>query len=467
MEYIFGLRTPVSERLESIDINAITPASSDTRRSMTKPRTHWFTNDTAPKIGPHSDKLKASPPSRETKSAGGKRGLSVLRWSKTLLGMLSKRAATTGVDFDNLHSPSPEEHEELNRADAAKTQGLIERIPHLEIAGPFSLPPGDRAIVHVYLDTLPATDGEVSDPISVVAGSEVEVTLLTSSHFQIEGADAAKFVVRAEDPRTDAPEFQVTVKATDAWDGDSPATTAVFFVDGRPCGKVARSIVINGIPPNPEKKPDGKVSIVPNGGPPADLTVTVVANPANDGRQFWCTVTSPHLSKFQAGVRQRWNLQDVTQKLVRGYMDKFTAQNTKKSQLISELIGAGKLIYGASPKIFQEAFWALIDAGAPLQTIAIVSEEPFIPWELMIPTRRIDGRPVERDNPLGVDFQIGRWTDVKVIAPTRQIKLSDCYVVAPRYEGGMLLKHSADEAKLILTQYRGDLITPANFEEVP
>jgi hypothetical protein len=210
---------------------------------------------------------------------------------------------------------------------------------------------------------------------------------------------------------------------------------------------------------------EGHIEIGINGLPPADLTVTVVADRSfNDGRHFWCSVSTPHLPPYRRRVTSPWILKDVTQRIVAAFMDKFTSADTRKAQLISELSGAGVLLFEASPEIFQKVFWALIDEGVPIRTIAIVSEEPFIPWELMIPGRLVEGRYQERENPLGVDFDIGRWTDERIIAPARQIVLSDSHVVAPTYEGEMELDQAAAEAQMVFAQYPGTPITPTNFE---
>ena len=150
--------------------------------------------------------------------------------------------------------------------------------------------------------------------------------------------------------------------------------------------------------------------------------------------------------------------------MVRGFMDRFTAAGTPREQLISELKGVGVILFDTSPDVFRDVFWALIDAKAPLQTIAIVSAEPFVPWELMVPNRSVPS--FERRLPLGVEFNIGRWTDERTIAPSRSLHIVDSSVIAPAYSGTMILQNSLAEANMVVAQYPGDVIRPAPFASV-
>ena len=113
------------------------------------------------------------------------------------------------------------------------------------------------------------------------------------------------------------------------------------------------------------------------------------------------------------------------------------------------------------------SIWQLIDAGK-LRTILIVSEDPYFPWELMIPSRKADGMPTRRALPLGIEFVIGRWIPVDNTSPPQDAQLTSSLVIAPDYPGPdpKPLEHAAEEARAVTARVPGRLLTPAKFEKV-
>jgi hypothetical protein len=352
-----------------------------------------------------------------------------------------------------------------SRTERAAAAAIVERVPHIDVLHDGPVHAGERFEIELYLDELSRRAGETGFNLVAPAGSDVEVNIITSSHFRLEGGATARFRVSERPSRIDVSRFTLTCLDPSEWSEGLSSVIAIFFVDSRPCGKVARTIDVVGIAKGETKDVEARLEIGINGLPPADLTITVLANrDYNDQKHFWCLVSTPHLPRYHHRVTCSWILNDSTQKVVEGFMGKFTAADTKKAQLISELSGAGMLLFNAAPQLFQQVFWELVDRRLPLATIAIVSEEPFIPWELMIPNRLVNGLYQRNDNPIGVDYDIGRWTDERIIAPARQIVLTDSHVVAPVYDGELALDQSAAEAAMVFAQYPGDPITPTDFE---
>jgi hypothetical protein len=372
---------------------------------------------------------------------------------------------STGRRGQKFELDGPPIHGDLPAPTPATPQAeTIERNPHIDIIADGPIRPSDVFELQVYLDTVAARLGETSVKVVAASGSEVEVNIVTSEHFRVLGEPSATFRISKDDLRVDIPRFRAECVPEAEWGEGVPVIIAVFFVDGRPCGKVSRTVNVQGRPPD-DVPVAGTIEIGPNGGPPADLTVTIVSDDAtNDGRRFWCTVSTPHLQQYSKRVTKLWVLKDVARRLVMGYMDGFTS--ARKEMLVASLFGAGKQLFEASPQLFQDVLWEMIDRGVPLRTIAIVSAEPFIPWELMVPNRLVNGRIDERDKPLGVSYEIGRWTDERIIAPPRHITLVDSYVIAPVYQGGMALANSAAEAQMVLAQFPGELVNPAKFAQL-
>ena len=148
-------------------------------------------------------------------------------------------------------------------------------------------------------------------------------------------------------------------------------------------------------------------------------------------------------------------------------MNEFTAKSSKAGARIAALRGAGIQLFAAAPTIFQKAFWEMIDKGKLFKDIAIVSEELYIPWELMIPSRtRADGT-TERRKPLGLEFRIGRWTTPDMVKPRQKLVLINSYVVAPDYaDARKKLAHAQEEAKFVAAEFNGETIAPVGFADV-
>jgi hypothetical protein len=353
---------------------------------------------------------------------------------------------------------------------------LIRRTPHMdldwrplrEVNSREPLKPGAERIqfgVLVYLDTEAARSGEDTIDVVVPDRTHVAVLLLASEHFSIESNPRYSLFITADEKRVGPVRFDLSVKpAAELPVASPPSIVALFFHEGRPVGKVSRSPLIKGVAAAPAPTASARLEI--EAADAADLVVTIAAAAANDGRQFFCTVRTPLLDGFGKEVAEPWNLPNVTETLVHAYMDRFTAKNVSPGQLIAELKGAGIQLFQAAPKIFQKVFWQLMDSGKSFRDIAIVSEEPFIPWELMVPSRVKDGRQERWDEPLGVRFRIGRWIAGDIVSPRQNIPLVDSYVIAPQYPGNLALQLSPEEVKLVLAAFSGEAIQPASFAQI-
>ncbi len=174
-------------------------------------------------------------------------------------------------------------------------------------------------------------------------------------------------------------------------------------------------------------------------------------------------IRSRLLDKYRSGVSAPWNLPQQADEIVLSYMERFTAEAITPGMLLAELRGAGRQLFDAAPKIFRDALWDLIDAGVKPRTIAIVTEEPFMPWELMIPYRTKDGRRQQREA-LGAEFLVGRWPSPDGVSPTPFIDLVDSFVIAPVYTPP--LSFAGAEAAMVADCVRGDIIAPADFDGI-
>jgi len=356
----------------------------------------------------------------------------------------------------------------------AHGEDLVRRTPHVDYFPPSPVKPEATFEVRVYSDRDEARAGEKSEEMVLEAPPEivdfpVRVRLLVTSHFVINGKDLQVLLIERDQERSEIAKFSVTVKSKrelEALASEPPSIIALFTYNGRPSGRVLREIAIDGLPAAAPMPPSAtsELSLDANAITP-DLTIVIAATRENDNRHFWCTVQTPLLDTYRNGVGEEWNLPDTTYNIVNGFMQNFTTAGATKLMRISALKGAGRRLFEASPQIFQKAFWSLVDADKLPKSIAIISSEPYIPWELMIPRREIGEEAVpETRKPLGVEFTVGRWTGKNLATARQKIPIANSYALAPSYTGSRKLPFAQVEAQFIIDNFSGAQIAPATFE---
>jgi len=170
------------------------------------------------------------------------------------------------------------------------------------------------------------------------------------------------------------------------------------------------------------------------------------------------------LPQYSQGVTAPWNLSAATRDIVNNFMSEFTKEKASNAERRAALVGAGRQLFEIAPSHFKEIFWALIDSGQPLKTIFIASQEPYIPWELMIPRRRMNDL-MDTHPALGVEFVVGRWTKQSLTAGPQLIPLQDSYVIAPKFNKHPLA-HAPEESLFVRQNFPGQEIDPVNFENI-
>lgn len=374
-------------------------------------------------------------------------------------------------------SPPPEPYE---LPDAAPTESTtVRRTPHMDLSASGPLAPGARVEVTVYADQGLAADGELSAPVEVEmpAGTDridIRVVLLPSGHFR-EGPSQRSLAIERGRPDTERLTFVVTVRSAEellALGGelaplDEAELMAAFDHRGRPAGFVTRRVKIAitspSSPTHPAPAGRPPTLAVSTGGRLPDMVVRILPHPNHNGRQFLCSVAAPALGeRGAADTPEEWNLPHATSELVPLYMKDFI--QTDPGARVAALRGAGKQFFDAAPENFKRLYWKLVDAGTPPRSIAIVSVEPHIPWELMLPERDLGAVP-RRMKPLGVEAMIGRWTRADGTSGTQAVVLSNSRVIAPTYSRRPL-EHAQREAELVTSRFPGSVIRPADVATI-
>lgn len=360
----------------------------------------------------------------------------------------------------------------------------VRRTPHMAISETQPLPLGSVFNVSIYADQQQKRPGERSDDIVIVVPEEiieleVKTQLLVSPHFVIFEKDLDTLLIDRTKSETKKVMFKLQVRSEDEirkMSGDLASIsrgsiTAVFSYNGRPSGKVSRVVSID-IPAETEEEEDtGETKKIkaPSiqldlGAKPADLTVWIHADPINNGRQFRCRVSSSRI-KIKNDNWVPWNLPSVSNEIVKSYMAYFVKDDLSARERRAHLEGAGIRLFDAAPENFKNLFWQLVDSKQNLESIAIVSDEPFIPWELMIPHRK-KNKKTETRAPLGVEFMIGRWTPDNGTSGSQKIPLDSSVVIAPEYKGNRALPHAQDEAEFVRNNISGTILKPAKFDVI-
>jgi hypothetical protein len=347
------------------------------------------------------------------------------------------------------------------------------------------LHPGASFRVKVWADDQSASKGESGEDVAIrVPKAQREfvlsVRLLVSAHFELPASKPKRVTLRRDKSSTSHAVFAVRVR-DERLPNCQAEITALFQHDGRPAGKVVRQPKILGISPTPPSSyslafaPD--VIVTPDRDPPPamtefqtakagsarpDVTISVLDTGERDLRHYRLIVETASGQRWEFP----WVLPKRSDEIVQSAMELFVKADMSATGRISALKGAGVSMFEVTPIDFQQRFWRLVEKHKP-QTILIISEEPYIPWELMVPTRwSEDDRRIDRP-PLGVEFSIGRWVNRQYLQPPQRLPFSFTFVVAPRYAIGPQLKYAEREAKLVATSFRpSERIRPANLESV-
>jgi hypothetical protein len=348
-----------------------------------------------------------------------------------------------------------------------KTQ-RIERIPHMD----FKSIEAERYQVLVFANITAPDDGAEVEPIQLTVPENimkfrVEISFACSAHFHLDGSDTGELIFIRDQPESTKALFPVTLIAPN--DPSAMYFTALFRHNGRPSGRITRFLqfdaqarLLNWKKPSasPALQSKGEVTLPRRkhiSNIPFDFTATtsdvrieVLNTAANDGRSFDLHCYTP-----AGDWKGPWNLPQESKDLVKTYMDGF--MTSKGTQSLARLKSAGV------------EFWNTVTKGARdclkkaftehhIVTISVLSEEPYIPWELMVPVSK-GSVPVPC---LGVQYSMGRWVTGDFRAPAQSIPLRTAFIVAPVDSG---LKSAPREVSFLKQTFPGSTqVKPVGYD---
>jgi chaperonin GroEL len=397
-----------------------------------------------------------------TRARGLKPWIPVDRSSVIARAALERAPASEAVPA----SPPPPGQAPLPVSERGDTKLVpFERTPHMAIADGAKAP-GESFTVEIYADQYAPLPGENSTSIKMYVPDDlpfidVDVWLTGTRHFDFAERQALLRIPIQKDERSGVVQFTVKVTAAAEKIPGTPSLAAYFSYQQRPCGQVSRDVEIRSAraeaeespkdPPKPRMRIDVKAA-------PADLNIHVIDRDRRQQR-LEVRVQSPHLELPNEYVS--WPLPLRTADFVSAIMGSFVAAKSCR-EAIDALIGAGELFWKAAPDNLRDAYWLMVDRGLPLQTISVVSQESYYPWELARPHR---GKQALQ--PLGVAHAVGRWIDGESVSPPQHVCINASLIVAPKYDGTAVkpLPFAEEEAKYVFQKVNGRTLAPVGYDD--
>jgi cold shock CspA family protein len=190
------------------------------------------------------------------------------------------------------------------------------------------------------------------------------------------------------------------------------ALQAIYSIGGQAIGFAVRPVAVirtaadRPAAPPPPQPPAADIR-VPTERVPADLTITIIRDSTVHSLLLW-TVESPHPGvrmvspdgqavSSDIGYRPEEFAKQVVQKVNLG---------EGKSSLKLQMRGLARKIGGKIPEPVWNAIRAASLAANGPPSILILSQEPYVPWELALVNPRLDSEAPEF---LGAQANLGRW----------------------------------------------------------
>ena len=374
---------------------------------------------------------------------------------------LAPRAAPPGAGLEA--APPPQQHQQQQQQSAeppAPGDAVLRRTPHLDAPDPLPAQAGATFTVRVWTDEAPARLGEEAEDVIVEAPPDVDVIelgvlLVAGAHLEVDGEYFRTLTIERDKPDSAPVEFALRVAHPDA-PGD-PELVAQFMYRGRPCGRIRRRWRFPGGAVVPAEATPAGVPVHTDARA-VDLTVLITAT--GGGSAYTCSVHAPDVPGFERPTPAvEWPLTEAADAMIARALAKLVDRGTPDPERKLALKAAGRTFWNAAPAAFRDALWALHDrrGGAPGRaSVYVASDEPLLPWEIMLPSRPRPGAPDEDlGAPLGAAFAVGRWVRGDASSPPQLLPVRDAFLIAPEYELAEQQLDASSELKVLEEHFGG------------
>ena len=151
--------------------------------------------------------------------------------------------------------------EDRRGGDEAAVDAFFRRTPHLDLSETEPLAVGQALTAAVFLDTEAARPGETVQEVVIdlpvdLEVLEIDVLLAATEHFAITNECMKTLSMHRDDARSPDLTFDLEVVSAEPA-GVAPALTAFLTYQHRPCGRVHRTVELQGMTPPPAPAADG------------------------------------------------------------------------------------------------------------------------------------------------------------------------------------------------------------------
>lgn len=269
-------------------------------------------------------------------------------------------------------------------------------------------------------------------------------------------------------PEVPFPSKSIEVEADALTVGDSREATIVlvYSVGGQIIGIAQRDVVViahEAVETASAPQPHESLQLQPPVGEGvADLTVAIVRKRGEPGVLTW-TLTSPHVGIVNgAGVSETdigTDPQSFADTLIEG-----VELHEGRPDLFEHIRGQGLTVANHIPA----AFWAALEASRSMvdgtPTVLLLSQEPYVPWEIAVTEGHLSAPFVSEAGPfLGAQVRMGRWFAEEnprnpprpTPQPSASLTIDVLAVVSGHYLTGRWsdLEGAMEETRLLVQQY--------------
>jgi hypothetical protein len=339
-------------------------------------------------------------------------------------------------------------------------------VRHPSIRADRDLAPGRPVVVTVNLLREDVDPDTASSGVAIgglaADWSEIEVDVeLASSAIDFAGTSGTVRVRRNADsiPAT----FEGTVRAG-LRPGDPARVLAVFCYRGRDCGTARRSFTVGAAAEDPQPVAGAAGLVIETAAVAPALTVRILRlEPSAPGKLTW-----------QLQVPRADDIPNLPDRLVDHvdlgasprewvtalYRDSESAAVGSHEDLFR---GVGDALWERTPGCFRRVYWALRDALGPGFPIQFVTDEPYVPWELVRPYDEQRDRGADI---LALEHPVARWIADYEGSLRQRLPRGRVVTIAPDYPNVADQLPRAQEEAELLTRLHGARPVPGRTDEV-